>query len=118
MTASRILTPINTLRNRATVMAAVGAIGLGAGLVATAPAQAQPRDTGAGQASCAIEIDGKTTTVPEGTRVGIFVCGHDGEWHFGWLINDVASASPKGSVQPVISVMSTGQAQLARVARR
>ncbi len=27
------------------------------------------------------------TTVPEGTRVGILVCGHDGDWHLGWLID-------------------------------
>ena len=36
-----------------------------------------------------------TTKVPEGTRIGMFVCGADGEWHFGWLIDGIAS-QPKG----------------------
>ena len=33
-------------------------------------------------------------TVPVGSKIGLFTCGSDGEWHFGWLINAV-STRPK-----------------------
>ncbi len=107
MTAT-LATTVRTLRTRIIALLAVGALGLAAGLVAVSPAQAEPKGgpTG-GTGSCPIEIDGKTTTVPEGTRVGIWVCGHDGNWHFGWLITNAArGASPSHGVRPIISVNS------------
>ncbi len=118
MTAHRIRIAARTFRTRMTALAAVGAAVLGLGLVATSAAQAQPKGgpgggSGAG-ATCPIEIDGKMTTVPEGTRVGIFVCGHDGIWHLGWLINDIAS--PKAPGAPVITVANATQVRLARAA--
>lgn len=113
MTATRIHRAANTLRSRAGALAAVGAIGLGFGLVATAPAQAQPKQGSGAAATCPIEIDGKMATVPAGTRVGLFVCGSDGEWHFGWLINDAQATPPKTTVKPIVVVSSVSQVRLA-----
>ena len=43
----------------------------------------------------------------EGTRVGIFYCGHDGNWHIGWLVDGLARGGSSGQgTQPVISVPS------------
>lgn len=109
-TATAIRTAVATLRSRLTALAAVGVLGLGFGLAAVAtPAQAQPKQGAGSGATCEIEIDGKTSTVPSGTRVGLFVCGEDGEWHFGWLITGVASAPVKQTVKPVIVVSSVSQ---------
>lgn len=62
----------------------IGMVGLVAG-----PASAQPRN-GSTPASCPVEDSGtgQTTQVPEGTRVGLFYCGSDGEWHFGTVVLD------------------------------
>jgi hypothetical protein len=32
--------------------------------------------------------------VPTGTRYGLMFCGSDGEWHTGWLVDDVAIQEP------------------------
>lgn len=62
---------------------------LGAGV-----AQADKKQGNGGAAGCQIENDGKIETVPVGSKIGLFTCGQDGEWHFGWLINAI-SARPK-----------------------
>ena len=56
--------------------------------VAPASADAQPIK-GTTVKGCPVEDEhGNTTYVPVGTRIGLFVCGRDGEWHFGWLITE------------------------------
>jgi hypothetical protein len=50
--------------------------------------------------------DGKLETVAVGSKIGLFTCGSDGEWHFGWLINAVSAPRHK-TVKPV----STGAIQ-------
>lgn len=43
-----------------------------------------------------VHEDGSVSYVPAGTRVGLFRCGKDGEWHFGWLVDErVAPPDPK-----------------------
>lgn len=59
---------------------------LGAGV-----AQADRKQGNGGAAGCQIENDGKIETVPVGTKIGLFTCGQDGEWHFGWLINAISA---------------------------
>ncbi len=104
------ITALHRLRSRMTAVLAIGAIGLTAGLVATAPAQALPKgggggSNGSGTAYCPIEIDGHISYVPEGTHVGILYCGHDGNWHIGWLVDGLARGGSSGQgTQPVISV--------------
>jgi hypothetical protein len=61
-------------------------------------------------AGCPIENNGKTETVPVGTRIGLFTCGEDGEWHFGWAIN--AISAPKAKANPATSSPSHGTVAL------
>ncbi len=91
-----IRTRIRTLTLAATlVVAAIGVPALGAA--------AEPKDTGPSTSSrgCPVEhVDDNgttvsTSTVPEGTRVGLFYC-KNGEWKFGTIVLDHLSG---GSVQ-------------------
>jgi hypothetical protein len=75
-------------------MLAVLAIGMVAlAFVATGSAHADSKKGTGGSSGCQIENDGKVETVPVGTKVGLFTCGQDGEWHFGWLINAIKAPS-------------------------
>jgi hypothetical protein len=98
--------PALSLRGRATAVAAAGA--LAAALVAAGPAMAEPKG-GAQAKRCPVEdANGTTSTVAVGTRVGLFVCGSDGEWHFGWLINArAADPPPQPGLAPVGAVAVT-----------
>lgn len=45
---------------------------------------------------CPVEDEnGNVSYVPTGTAVGLFHCGSDGEWHFGWLTTDLVSHTAK-----------------------
>src|SRR4051812_40905579 len=47
---------------------------------------AEPKSGGSGSGGCPVEDEhGNVSYVPVGTVVGLFHCGSDGEWHFGWL---------------------------------
>lgn len=73
--------------------------------LAAAPAGAQKPRNGSTPASCDVEDEkGNVSQVPEGTRVGLFYCGSDGEWHFGTVILDHASAT----VDPGTTTPTTG----------
>src|SRR5947207_2815989 len=61
--------------------------------IAAHNAEAQPKG-GPTAKNCPMEVDGKTVYVQPGTRVGLFYCGSDGDWHFGWLVNDVQISQP------------------------
>lgn len=73
------------------------------GLVAGPASAARPRQ-GSVPASCdVVDSDtGQVTQVPEGTRVGLFYCGSDGDWHFGTVILDRATvvAEPTTTTPP------------------
>ena len=78
-----------TLARIALGLAPMAVIGLAAG-----PASAQKPRSGSTPASCDVEDEnGKVSQVPEGSRVGLFYCGSDGEWHFGTVILDHPAAS-------------------------
>lgn len=65
---------------------AIALLGLAAG-----PASASRPRQGSVAASCDV-VDSDTGQVvgqaAEGTRVGLFYCGSDGQWHFGTVILD------------------------------
>ena len=109
---------INTnlsIRRRIGTLAAIAAIGT-TFLAATPAANADRKQGNGGATGCDIynENTGKTETVPVGTKVGLFTCGSDGEWHFGWLIN----AAPKRSVAPVsYPTLKVPNRQAVRLAR-
>ena len=64
-------------------------------LVGAVPAFAADNNGPAGKpGQCPVEdANGNVSYVSEGTRVGLFVCGHDGNWHFGWLITGARASS-------------------------
>lgn len=89
---------ITTIRSAIAVMIAAVSFAF-----AAAPAGAQPKG-GTQSKGCPVEDEnGNVSYVPEGTRIGLFRCGSDGEWHFGWLVN--ARTAPEihitdGAAQP------------------
>lgn len=64
---------------------AMGAVAMA--FIAAGPAHADTKQGTGGSKGCQVENDGKVETVPVGSKVGLFTCGSDGEWHFGWLVN-------------------------------
>ncbi len=86
-----------TLSRLALGLAPLAVIGL-----AAAPAGAQKPRSGSTPASCDVEDEnGNVSQVPEGSRVGLFYCGSDGEWHFGTVILDhQATISPGTTTTP------------------
>jgi len=81
------------------------------------PAHADKKGTGP-VAGCQIENNGKIETVAVGSKVGLFTCGSDGEWHFGWLINAI-SVPPKKTIKPLPTMaINHGVLQAARAYRR
>lgn len=89
-----------TLARLSLGLAPLAVIGL-----AAAPAGAQKPRNGSTPASCDVEDEnGKVSQVPEGTRVGLFYCGSDGEWHFGTVILDHQAAT----LDPGTSTPTTG----------
>jgi hypothetical protein len=91
-TVTTTLTAPARLLRRASAMVAIAAVGMA--LIAAGPAHADIKQGDGPAKGCPVEnSDGTTTTVEVGTRIGLFVCGEDGEWHFGWLITGVSGAS-------------------------
>jgi hypothetical protein len=98
MTITKIRTIIATLA--ATFAVAVS-------LVPATAAQAQPKGGTNQPKGCPVEDEhGNVTYVDPGTRIGLFVCGDDGDWHFGWLINGrvVKPTKTIGTVAPPASI--------------
>jgi hypothetical protein len=95
------------LRGRLGALLAVGAVA--ASLVAANPANAQPKG-GTASKGCPVEHeDGSVTYVPVGTLVGLFKCGSDGEWHFGWLVDHLKAptTSTGGLTTGTVAPMAT-----------
>lgn len=62
------------------------------------------------------ENTGKTEQVPVGTKVGLFTCGSDGEWHFGWLVNAGRVSQPRPP-RHVVSVSGASAVRISKLAR-
>jgi hypothetical protein len=87
------------LRTRISAVLAAGVVS--AALVAAGPAAAQPKGGGTVR-GCPVEHeDGSVTYVPVGTQIGLFHCGSDGDWHFGWLTTDLVAQPGTGVTAPV-----------------
>ncbi len=98
MSTSQIIADPMTSARR--ILAAVALAAIAVVLLAAGPARADMKQGNGTAKGCVIENDGKLETVPVGSKVGLFTCGSDGEWHFGWLVNSI-SAAPKKSVKPL-----------------
>ena len=94
---TKITTPADLLRKLAAAIA-IGAVAMA--FIATGPARADSKQGTGTTKGCVIENDGKLETVPVGTKISLFTCGSDGEWHFGWLVN--ASVAHK-TLKPVVT---------------
>ncbi len=113
MVKSSITTSPSRIRQRIGALAAIAAIGT-TFAAATPAANAQPKG-GSGEAKgCEVynENTGKTELVPVGSKVGLFTCGSDGEWHFGWLITGLRPPHGSGS-HPVLQIRNRSAVRLA-----
>ena len=77
-------------------------------LLLAGPSSAQPVKDGKSTVMCPIEDEhGRTLYVEVGTRVGLFYCGEDGEWHLGLVQLDwsrsVAEQPASGGAEGVTS---------------
>jgi hypothetical protein len=94
---------------------AIGAVALA--FIGAGPAHADTKKGSGGSPGCLIENNGKLETVPVGTKISLFTCGADGEWHFGWLITQI-SAPPKKAITTVgVSVVRRGAVQAVQASR-
>jgi hypothetical protein len=85
------------LRGRPIAHVAICAVGLA--LIGASSAHALPRE-GTGAGGCPVEHEnGAVSYVPVGTRIGLFVCGSDGDWRFGWLVDGRTAAPPVPSIE-------------------
>lgn len=58
--------------------------------------------------SCAVEdSNGKVTQVPVGTRYGLLYCGRDGEWHVGWLVDEIVQPPTPPKTPSVVAPKAT-----------
>jgi hypothetical protein len=90
-----------SLRTRAAGLAAAAAVACSFAFAGAADAQ-PVKNTGA--KGCPVEHeDGRVTYVPVGTRVGLFKCGSDGEWHFGWLVDHLVAGDGGTTTGPVVN---------------
>jgi hypothetical protein len=71
--------------------ALIGLSALTLASAALAPsAFAEPKGGPGGSRGCPVEDEhGNVSYVPVGTVIGLFHCGSDGDWHFGWLTTDL-----------------------------
>lgn len=84
------------LRGRPLAHVAICAVALA--LIGASSAHALPRE-GTGAGGCPVEHEsGAVSYVPVGTRIGLFVCGSDGDWRFGWLVDGRTAAPPVSSI--------------------
>jgi hypothetical protein len=65
---------------------------------------------------CAVvDEHGNYSYVPKGTHVGLFYCGADGDWHFGWGVDAVAKAPTKnGRPSTTLSTTQTTKVLMRR----
>jgi hypothetical protein len=106
----------NTTTSLLRKMFAAVAIGVAAlAFVGAGAAHADSKQGSGGSKGCLIENDGHLETVPVGSKILLFTCGADGEWHLGWLVTQI-SAPPKKTVKTVgVTVVRRGSMQAAQV---
>ena len=97
-----ITTTAANLARKLSAAIALGAVAMA--FVLTGPAHADTKQGTGTPTGCQVENDGKVETVPVGSKIGLFTCGSDGEWHFGWLVNAQAphktlKPAPTGALQ-------------------
>ncbi|MFI4977665.1 MAG: hypothetical protein ACHQC8_03140 [Solirubrobacterales bacterium] len=110
----QITTTATKLVRKIFAAVAIGAVAMA--FIGAGPAHADTKGTGPAK-GCLIENNGKLETVAVGSKIGLFTCGSDGEWHFGWLINAV-TAPPHKTVKPVnTGAIRHGVLRAARVSR-
>src|ERR1700757_4762856 len=93
---------------RASALAAVGVVA--ASLAATPLAHADSKNGPPGKpgVGCAVEDEhGNVSYVAVGTVVGLFHCGSDGEWHFGWATTNMVAPTSSG-VGTATGTLATG----------
>jgi hypothetical protein len=68
-----------------------------------------------GEGCPVIDENGNVSYVPIGTRFGLWHCGSDGEWHFGWLTDDHVAPPDTGThhPRPEVADLSNGVLQVA-----
>lgn len=96
---AQIITPASKLVRKVFAAVAIGVVAIA--FIAAGPAHADPKETGPAK-GCLIENNGKLETVAVGSKIGLFTCGSDGEWHFGWFINAISGPQHK-TVKPVVT---------------
>jgi hypothetical protein len=99
-------------------LAAVAICAIALAFIGAGSAHADTKKGSGGSQGCLIENDGKLETVPVGSKVGLFTCGSDGEWHFGWLINAVAARPSKSVSSGVTAPLHHGALQAAKARTR
>jgi len=117
---NQITSTFTSISRKALATAAIGAAAVA--FIGATPAHAEIKQGNGGAAGCQIENDGKIETVPVGTKIGLFTCGEDGEWHFGWLINSISGAKVKadpstGGATHTVGAPRHGVLRVARSAR-
>jgi hypothetical protein len=91
----QITSAFTSMSRKVLASAAIGAAAVA--FIGATPAHADIKQGNGAAAGCPIENNGKTETVPVGTRIGLFTCGEDGEWHFGWVITSISGAKVKAN---------------------
>lgn len=70
----------------------VAALTVVAATLAPVAAFAEPKGGPGPGGGCPVEDEhGNVTYVPVGTIAGLFHCGADGEWHWGWFTTNLAT---------------------------
>jgi hypothetical protein len=91
--------------------ALIGLSALTLASAALAPsAFAEPKGGPGGSRGCPVEDEhGNVSYVPVGTVIGLFHCGSDGDWHFGWLTTDLQTTTGGGKASQFGNATSTAQ---------
>jgi hypothetical protein len=115
MSNARITNTTTSLLRKMFAAVAIGAVALA--FAGAGAAHADSKQGSGGSKGCLIENNGHLETVPVGTKISLFTCGADGEWHFGWLVTQI-SAPPKKTVKTVgVTVVHRGSVQAAQASR-
>ena len=111
----KVITIATNLVRKVAAAVAIGAVAVA--FVAAGHARADSKQGTGTTRGCQVENDGKVETVPVGTKVGLFTCGSDGEWHFGWLVNAITAPSHKTIKAPIPGAVRHGVLQRSSAGR-